>query len=353
MSKKYSPPLATETDADSPLNETLFDTRIRGTLNALGLPGSVFNSFTGDGSANGGADKTYSSNDTLDCTSNGVSFTNLTISAGVTVTLTTSPGIHKIGVQGTFTMEAGAILDANGTGYSGGSGGAAVNYTVGNPGSQGGGSQRIGIGQAVAAGGGGGGGGGTTSGQNGGAGGASGYTLSKYVTGGSGGHGGTSPGAGNAGNSGSSALGTYSPRWYGDWSVLTMGTGGGGGGSGGGVSGGGSTGGAGGAGGSGGGLVIIECDTLVFNSGAIIRANATSGANANPGINCGGGGGGGGGGSGGGVIIICRTATVNSGTVQANGGSGGNGGAGGGLGGAVGGSGGSGGAGFLAVVVLS
>jgi len=308
MAGNYSLPLTTECDADSPLNETLFNTRLRGTLLGLGYANSVFGTFAGSG-ANTTTGPTTTGN--LDCGAAGKQYTSWSIPAGVTITLIATGGVHRIGVTGTFTLEG--TLSADGKGGAGGTlaGGAAEDghdalavAHCGNGGAGGGGgvsgdsSYNDHFGRPGFS---------YTDGYN--------ATLNQvydmdeygetYNTQVVGWHPEVAGGVGLPAATG--VLGC----WYGNPCVLGPGAGGGGGGAD-------RVGNDGAAGGAGGGLIIIECDTFVFASGAVITADGAAGGNDN---NMGGGSGGGGGG--GTVVVICRVLTTNQGTVTVTGGAGG------------------------------
>lgn len=337
MSNFYSPPLSTEVDAESPINETLMSTRIRGSIVGMGVPNSVFDSFCGDGS--GGA-QTDSITATISVTTAGLQYTSWTLEAGVVITLQDgSPdpnGVYKIGVQGTLTLTATSEITAVGTGLAGGARGVTGTSL-----------ERAGLFQAC--GGGGGGGGGSNMGSTATAGARGGGVLSDTAdsNGGAGGGAGAIGSVGGAGSAGTAAV-SSSGRYYGFPGMFGPAPGGGG--SGNGHNHGGTYLGVGG--GSGGAIIILECDTLVFPAGAVIDASGEDGTDGPNATSDSGGPGGGGGGAGGVVLVFCRTATTNAGTVQANGGSGGSYGTGDGNG-ERGGNGGNGGAGFAAVVELT
>ena len=296
MANKYNPPSVAQCDAESPINEALMKDGYRDSIVGIGLPASVFNSFLGDGG--GGVAPT--STGSLDCTSSGISYPSWTLPTGQTITLNTSGGIHRMGVQG--TLKVVGDISADGTGAAGGVG------AIGADGPQGTDSPMLLGGGAAASG---------ASGNN-----------SSY----DGGDGGKCPGfdrsegapangsVGTAGVAGTAAVASAG-RWYGDMACIGPAPGGGAGSAGNAE--------AGGNGGNGGGAIIIECDVLDLDGEGTISANGAAGVQGASNA------GGGGGGAGGTVIIISRTTTGSGAgpTLEANGGAGGvghqNGGAGG------------------------
>jgi hypothetical protein len=325
MAGNYSLPLTSEVDADSPLNESLFNTRIRGTLLGLGYANSVFGTFAGNG-ADTDTGPTETGN--LDCGAAGKQYTSWTIPAGVTITLTASGGVHRIGVTGTLTIEG--TLTATGHGGAGGAGSTGT-YGDGSPG--------ISCGKS---------GNGSANGGRGGSGNT--YTSYGFGLGGKSYSDGLGTGEdyarssdydrfygsgeGHTGETGAAASTGVIGLWYANPCMLGPGAGGGGGGNGR------YSAGHGGDGGAGGGLIIIECDTFVFSAGAIISADGAQGAQA---VNTGSPGGNGGSGGGGTIVVYCRVLTSNAGSFSVAGGTAMSG---------IGTTGGGGGAGRYAVVVL-
>ena len=118
------------------------------TIVGFGPANSVFNRFHGDGSA-GNLDATFSQ--TVAVPAAGIQYENLTVRAGVVLFFNSDGGAQghaRIGVSGTLTMEAGAVIHVNGRGFGGGGGGAGGTQITGAGwGGWGGGSGRQGWGQ--------------------------------------------------------------------------------------------------------------------------------------------------------------------------------------------------------------
>ena len=220
-------------------------------------------------------------------------YTNLTINAGVTVTVPANG--HSV-----IIMASNAIT-VNGTITGVGGGGAGGTGSTGNGSAGTGGTEQAGAG----------GGGGTS-----GTGGTGGAALCHGITMQSGGAGG---GTGAAGTAATARTGATSIRTLLSLAVLGGAGGGGGGGDGGGQSG--------GAGGAGGGSIVLIAPTITLGSAATLRADGTNGTGGAAS------GGGGGGGSAGSIYLVCRTLVDNGATFSTGAGSGGAGGAGGGNGG--------------------
>lgn len=253
--------------------------------------GYIGNFSTGDGSD---GDVTLTSNTTY--TNKIKQFKNLTINAGVTLTIDNS----IIFVSKTLTVKG--TISANGKGYAGG----AERQDDPGDGNDGDGLDDVYNDDnvddfGIYAGAGGGGGGGM-------------FKTPTTATGGAGGRCSGAGGAGGVGNSNGSggSSGSFPSQFSSFLNILQLmkckGAGGGGG--------------AaismydGGAGGAGGGVIIIMCRTLDIQTGSTITANGNDGASEDAG---------GGGGGGGLIFIQYKTLIANNGTQTVNGGSGGSG----------------------------
>jgi hypothetical protein len=319
MAKNYSLPLTTEVDEGSPLNETLFNTRIRGTLLGLGLPNSALESYSFGGNEADG-DQTFSGDTSAAAGPGGESQnSNLTIEAGVTLTVTSSVGIF--GITGTFTLE-GSLVSAYSVSTVPGSGAAGAK----KDGTDGISNKRSGMFSATAGSGGGAQSVDTGDGAQGGDGGTALFYPAAECSVGS---------APNDGTNGVACASSSSPAWWKDAGVLAYApTGGGGACYGAGH-------GDGGDGGYGGPVFYIECGALDFPVGGTINVG---GADGEDGGTTDKDGGGGGGGAGGWCIIVTRTVIDDAGTIIVDGGAGGD--------GHNGGDGGDGGAGAFVIISL-
>lgn len=322
---------SSQTDAESPLDDTLMDA-IRTNLDLLRASGGSLSLFAA-GFGGDGTDGDYAPGVSANLeVGDGKEYSSITIASGVTITITTATnGLARIGCQGDCVIEGAIVVNAlGGTGGAGGTG----TGDPGHPGDDATTTYRTRGGLFLFAGGGGGGAGGNYS-ENGGAGGAG---ENRSAIDGAGAPTNESSGDGDNGTAGYGAI-LYDriPAAF-----IASGAGGGGGGEGGATDG---DCGDGGAGGAGGGSLAMEIGGDLTFTGSI-TANGAAGSNGSTGNDAGGGGGGGGGA--GCVQIIAGSITSQSGSITVNGGAGGTG----GNDSHDGGDGGAGGAGYSEIVDL-
>lgn len=275
---------------------------------SAGKPG-LFGTFKGDGSDGSVTVSGATNISTIDdATTPGlIQATNMTINASQTLTIDT--GWAYILCTGTLTISG--TIDADGQGEPGGTGGSGAGVDrQGRPACNMGGTwvnlndaDADSAFEAAAA----------VPGALSGAGGGAASDSSDVIAGagggacGYGGRGGKPSGVGAGNAQDLSAVANFTGPMNGHRllaGALYRGAGGGGG-----------TGTSNSSGATGGGVIYIECNELVFNSGAIMTADGDNGVEAAFGGN-------GGGGGGGVVIVRTDTITTNSGTITVTGGSG-------------------------------